>query len=174
MAYGRLADGATSSRRSEMKNIAAQLSISIRTATRTSAQVTPFLDFVIGPQIKTMFLALMGAVAFVLLIACSNVANLLLARTGRASRRPRRAQASRWRIVRQLLVEACCSLISGIAGWASDAWGFNGSTASPRTSAGHWMTFDIDARVFGSSRSVCIATVSSSALRPRCTFRRRT
>ena len=165
MAYGRLAEGVTLEQaRSEMKNIAAQLSNQYQDSNKDlTAQVTPFLDFVIGPQIKTMFWALMGAVAFVLLIACSNVANLLLARAADRSREVAvrvALGASRWRVVRQLLVESVLlALISGVVGlglgYAGIRW-FDGE--SQNIGRPYWMTFDMDARVFAFFAVVCVAT----------------
>src|SRR6202521_1242845 len=147
-----------------MKNIAAQLSVQYRDSNKDlTAQVTPFLDFVIGPQLRTVFWALMGAVAFVLLIACSNVANLLLARAAHRSREIAvrvSLGATRWRIVRQLLVESVLlASISGIVGLGVAIifirW-FDGETQN--IGKPYWMTFDMDASVFAFFAVVCLLT----------------
>src|SRR5207302_1685195 len=79
--------------------------------------IMPFTDFIAG-NTKTPMLVLLGAVGFVLLIACSNIAGLMLARSsGRAKEIAVRAAlgASRWDLMRQTLAESLLIAVAGAA-----------------------------------------------------------
>ena len=165
MAYGRLADGMTIEQaRSEMSNISAQLAADHQDTNKgISATVTPFAEQVNGPQIRLIFWSLMGAVGFVLLIACANVANLLLARAADRSREIAvrvAIGATRWRIVRQLLVESVLlAFVSGVVGlglaYAGIRW-FDATTQD--IGKPYWMVFSMDAQVFAFFAAVCLLT----------------
>jgi putative ABC transport system permease protein len=126
--WGRLKPGVTSEKAlAEMKEIAGRLSKQYPDSnTGVSVTVTPLLENQVGDYRASLNL-LLGAVALVLLIACANLANLLAARgAARAKEFAVRSAvgASRWHIIRQLLIESfVLALVGGLLGLCLAAWG---------------------------------------------------
>ena len=89
----------------------------IKATSGTYFQITPMRSE-LSADVRPALVALMGAVAFVLLIACANVANLILVRTSRRERELAVRAAfggSRRRLVTQMLVEAGVLSVAGAA-----------------------------------------------------------
>jgi len=121
-AVARLASGATlDNARNDLARIGRQLTVANPSTVSDfpgfATTVVPLLDHVAGPGLQSALWILLGAVGLVLLVACVNVANLLLARSATRQREfaVRRALgAQRSRLVRQLLAESL--ILSGTGG----------------------------------------------------------
>lgn len=126
---GRLKSGVSRDQAlAEMKLIAQQFvaAYPAQQLKNETANVMGYQDFMVG-EIRLPLIILLSAVAFVLVIACANVANLQLSRAvarGREIAIRVAMGASRWRVIRQLLTEGLLlSLVGGVAGLLLAVWG---------------------------------------------------
>jgi predicted permease len=165
IAIGRLRDGATLAQaQAELRTIGAQLAKQYPATNKDLAPyATTFQDAVTGSELKLVFWSLMGAVAFVLLIACANVANLLLARAaGRANEISVRVAlgASRWQIIRQLLIESVLlAFAAGAVGLLLSVAGIRWfDVQTQNVGKPYWMVFAMDWRTFAFLLGICVAT----------------
>jgi putative ABC transport system permease protein len=121
-------------------------------------------------DIKPVLMLMMASVAFVLLIACANVANLLLARAAARSKEMavRVAMgASAWQVVRQMLTESLIIAFAGASLGIGFAYGFlQWIKANLLAGIPFWMQFRIDWQVLAFTVVVAVATAFLFGLVP--------
>jgi putative ABC transport system permease protein len=131
-------------------------------------------EFITSTLTRQYTLLLMGAVAFVLLIACANVANVQFARvTGRVSEFAIRTAlgGSRWRVVRQLLIESILLAMAGavlglfLAQWDIDMILAHMPPDVARFVAG-WKTIRLDSNAFLFALTISVVSGVLSGIAP--------
>lgn len=133
------------------------------------AKIVRMKDRLVG-GIEPILWTLLGAVGFVLLIACVNVSNLMLARaTGRAREFAIRAAlgAARWRLLRQSMVESVLlALVGGALGLTIAAWFTKIAIAALPTTLPRAAEIGVDSRVLLFTLGVSLLTGMVAGLAP--------
>ena len=167
---GRLVPGLTTPQAdARLRGTLASFSTTFHTDTATRIDLAS-VQSVVGEQVQAPLAILFGAIALVLLIACANVAGLLLGRSA-ARRRELTVRAalgaSRARLIRQLLAESLVlAIVSGVVGVGIAAWGLEalrtyGGDQLPRIGA-----IQLDAGVLAFSAVLSLVTGLAFGLLP--------
>lgn len=168
---GRLKPGVTIEQgQADLNSVMGRLAATYPETNRgNGAKVSSLKERMIGGIGPTLWM-LLGAVGFVLLIACVNVSNLLLARsTGRTREFAIRAAlgAGRWRLLRQSLVESMLLALSGGGlGLLLAAWGTRAAVALLPTTLPRASEIALDTRVLIFTVAVSLLTGILSGLAP--------
>ncbi len=175
--YGRLAPGVTLPQASaEMRIIDAQLAQQYPSDNKNRTTTLIALQERIVGESRSALLILFAAVSLVLLIACANFANLLLARGAERGREiviRTALGAGRWRIVRQLLTESILiALAGGVIGVVIAWWGINLLIALKPDNLPRLDEIGVDLRVFGFTLGVSLLTGLIFGLLPAWTASR--
>jgi predicted permease len=171
--YGKLAPAVGLARaRADLGAVEAALAREFpRTNAGARAVVEPFTEIAIGKEPRAMLVAMMGAVVAVLLIACANVASLLLARAAARTRdvAVRTALgAPRWRIASQLLAESLVLAVAGAAlGLGLATVGLHAFTAiTADLGKPFWIFFGVDGPILVFVTAVTAVAAVASGLLP--------
>jgi putative ABC transport system permease protein len=169
---GRLRAGVTLARaQAEVESAAREIRMSfpLYATARFYARVEPMHKALVQ-EVRPAILALMGAVIFLLLIACANVANLLLVRA--SLRRPELAVrsalgAGRWRIVQQMLAEAVLLTAIGALIGVALAWaGIEELLALAPADLPRLSAISIDPTVLAFTAAISLAAAAFFGLAP--------
>jgi putative ABC transport system permease protein len=169
--FGRLKPNVTLEQaRADMDLVAARMAAADAKEFKWGAEVYPWRDIMVGGS-RTELLALLGAVAMVLLIACVNIANLLLARSATRSHEfsiRTALGAGRSTILRQLLTESLLlSLCGGVAGLAAAKLGLGALTRLAASQFPRlWEGVHLDAMTLAFAAIVTLATAILFGLAP--------
>ena len=174
MVIGRLGPGVTlAEARAEIGSLAPQMlelfPWSMPGKYGRDATAIPLREQVVG-DVRPMLLILLGAVGFVLLIACVNVANLLLVRTAARQRElaiRTALGAGRSRLIRQLLTESTIlALLGGATGLLLAVWGVHALAGSLPTDTPRLTEIGVDGRVLAVTLVVALTTGLAFGLLP--------
>jgi putative ABC transport system permease protein len=175
--YGRLASGVSIEQaRSEMALIDRQLAAQYPADNKNRTSLLIPLHEQVTGESRNALLVLFAAVSLVLLIACANFANLLLARAAERGREfviRTALGAGRWRLIRQLLTESVLiSLVGGLLGLLIAWWGISLLMALKPENLPRLQEIGVDSRVFAFTFGLSLLTGVVFGLLPAWTAAR--